>query len=105
MLERIVCGLPGNGGVARLPHTKWAWRHTAKCVICELGLICGHTLVPAALDMGWERCCIGFRLSVVMLGRLIRNQNFRLESYKRRFPMFVQQADPVEAADSRAVLR
>src|SRR5271156_4165414 len=21
----------------RLPHTKWAWRHTAKCVICELG--------------------------------------------------------------------
>jgi hypothetical protein len=23
---------------ARLSHTKWAWRHTAKWVICEVGL-------------------------------------------------------------------
>jgi hypothetical protein len=33
---------------ALLTHTKWAWRRRAKCVICEVGLICA------------ERCWIGF---------------------------------------------
>ena len=26
-------------GAARLTHTKWAWRRTAKCVICEIGIL------------------------------------------------------------------
>ena len=34
-------------GAARLPHTKWAWRRTAKCVICEIGMICGSAVAGA----------------------------------------------------------
>ena len=48
MLERTVWA---TTGATRLPHTKWAWRRRAKCVICEVGLICGRAFVPAALPM------------------------------------------------------
>lgn len=27
-------------GAARLTHTKWAWQHTAKCVVCEVVTLC-----------------------------------------------------------------
>jgi len=37
MLARM--GGPPEGD-ARPPHTKWAWRHIAKCVTCEIGNIC-----------------------------------------------------------------
>ena len=36
MRERIGVGRPQALRV--LPHTKWAWRRTAKWVICEVGL-------------------------------------------------------------------
>ena len=60
-------------GAARLPHTKWAWRHTAKWVICEVGLCVNGEQKPAgglieliyaarmtSPNVGWRRCWIGF---------------------------------------------
>jgi hypothetical protein len=64
MLERI-------GWAARRrcasPHTKWAWRRTAKWVICEVGLSvngehrdCLIYARATSPDVGWQRCWIGF---------------------------------------------
>jgi hypothetical protein len=57
----------------RLPHTKWAWRRTAKWVICEVGLSVNGEQSPgngltdlicamgmATPDVGRQRCLIGF---------------------------------------------
>src|SRR5215813_3321507 len=32
------------------PHTKWAWRPTAKCVTCEIGIICREKRKCAQVD-------------------------------------------------------
>src|SRR5271163_3811760 len=73
----------------RLPHTKWAWRHTAKCVICELGPVGNHSCVFCKMrkefeqrttpDVGWQRCWIGFLEGLEAARKPTRNQYFRLE--------------------------
>jgi cytochrome c oxidase subunit II len=36
----LIAWVEPPAGAARHPHTKWAWRLTAKWVICEVGLLC-----------------------------------------------------------------
>jgi hypothetical protein len=41
------------------PHTKWAWRRTAKCVICEIGILFASAMAvlrrpPAFTGLSWR---------------------------------------------------